>query len=117
MRKEPGGAALPLRVTQSPASTADLALDKADFLIAPAVAIGGVLLWRRSALGYAAGLALLFQSSMLFVGLIVFMLLQPWLTGARFHVRDTVVVAGIGSAAFIPLALFVRGVQRQGSRQ
>jgi hypothetical protein len=89
---------------------AEVALHITDFLISPAWFIGGVLLWRRRAAGYAMGLGLLFQGSMLFVGLIVFLLLQPILTGAPFAPVDVVVTFIMGLAAFIPFALFVRGV-------
>ncbi len=41
---------------------------------------GGALLLGRRPLGYAGGLGLLFVGSMLFVGLLVFLLLQPILT-------------------------------------
>lgn len=82
----------------------------ADFLIAPALVIGGVLLWRRKDLGYVTGLGLLFQASMLFVGLIILLLLQPFLTAAPFVLTDVVVVLVLGMICFVPFALFVRGV-------
>ena len=82
----------------------------ADFVLS-VVWIGvGVQLWRRRALGYTLGAGLLFQASMLFVGLIAYFLLQPGLTGAPLPVVDILVVAGMGLLCFIPLALFTRGV-------
>ena len=56
------------------------------------------------------GLGLLFQSSMLFIGLIIFLLLQPFLTAAPFVLTDVVVIFIMGLICFIPFALFVRGV-------
>jgi hypothetical protein len=88
----------------------ELAPNISDIVVAPALVIGGLLLWRRKALGYVAGLGLLFQASMLFIGLIVFLLVQPFLTGAPFALLDVVVVAILGLICFVPLALFVRGV-------
>ena len=88
----------------------ELATSVSDFVIMPAWVIGGVLLWRREALGYVAGLGLLFQGCMLFIGLICFMLLQPLLTGAPFIPVDVAVVSIMGLVTFVPFALFVRGV-------
>jgi hypothetical protein len=56
------------------------------------------------------GLGLLFQGSMLFIGLIIFFLLQPFLTNDSFVLSSVVVVFVLGLICFIPLALFVRGV-------
>lgn len=83
-----------------------------DFFISPAMMIGGVQLWRGKDLGYAAGLGLLFQASMLFVGLIVFLLLQPALTGAAFAPVDVIVVAVMGVVCSIPFGLYLRAAIR-----
>jgi CHASE2 domain-containing sensor protein len=88
----------------------ELALHISDFLIAPAWVIGGMLLWRRKEFGYVIGLGLLFQASMLFIGLIIFLLLQPFLTAVPFALVDVVVIFIMGLICFIPFALFVRGV-------
>ena len=82
----------------------------ADFLISPAMIIGGLTLWRRKALGYVSALGLLFQLSMLFIGLIIFMILQPLITSAPFILTDIVVVFIMGLVCFIPFGLFIRGV-------
>lgn len=88
----------------------ELATNTADFFIAPAWVIGGILLWRRKEFGYVAGLGLLFQASMLFIALIIFLLLQPFLTTAPFVITDVMVVFTMGLICFVPFALFVRGV-------
>lgn len=88
----------------------DLAVLASDLLTAPAWVIGGIFLWRREPLGYAAGTALLFLISTLFVGLIVFMLVQPVLTHAPFRLADVLVIFVMGLITFIPTGLFVRGV-------
>ncbi len=97
-------------ISQTPITETELALHIADFLIVPAWVIGGVLLWRCKEFGYVIGLGLLFQASMLFIGLIVFLLLQPFLTSAQFVLVDVVVIFSMGLVCFIPFALFVRGV-------
>jgi hypothetical protein len=97
-------------ISQTPIPAAERATLITDLLITPAWIVGGVLLWRRRALGYAVGTGLLYQASMLFIGLIVFMLLQPLLTDAPFMVVDTVVVSIMGLIFFVPFGLFIRGI-------
>ena len=97
-----------------PLPNADVALNTADLLITPAWLLGGVLLWRRRALGYSAGLALLFQACMLFVGLIVVLLLQPALTGAPLALVDILVVAAMSMVAFVPFIRYLRGIRSVG---
>jgi len=88
----------------------ELALHIADFLITPAWVVCGVLLWQRKAFGYVAGLGLLFQASMLFIGLIIVLLLRPFLTAAPFSLVDVVVIFVMGLICFIPFTLFIRGL-------
>jgi hypothetical protein len=96
--------------SQTPLAITELALNVTDFLITPAWVIGGLLLWRRRVLGYVTGLGLLFQASMLFIGLIFVMILTPFITQAQFAPGDVLVVLIMGMVCFIPLGLFVRGV-------
>jgi hypothetical protein len=56
------------------------------------------------------GTGLLFQASMLFIGLIAILLLLPLLTAAPFLPLDTIVVFVMGLVCFVPFALFLRGV-------
>lgn len=100
-------------LTGSALPETDLAVNVPDTLISPALMIVGIALWRHKALGYVAGLGLLFQASMLFVGLIVFLLLQPILTTAPFVLSDVIVVFVMGLICSIPFALFIRGVNRK----
>jgi len=82
----------------------------ADVLLAPAWVIAGVFLWRKKAFGYVAGAELLFQLSMLFIGLFVYFALQPVLEGLPFPVDDFVAVFTMSLVCFVPFGLFVRGV-------
>jgi len=102
--------------SRTPMAETDLALNAVDYLVAPALVIGGVLLWHRKAFGYVAGLGLLFQASMLFIGLIVVLILQPFLTAAEFALVDVVVVFVLGLICFVPFALFARGVVSSSHR-
>jgi len=92
------------------ASEAEVAVYVVDFLITPAWIVGGVLLWRRKPLGYVAGLGLLFQASILFIGLVMYMILRPFTTGEQFVLGDALVISVMGLIFFIPFGLFVRGV-------
>ena len=82
----------------------------ADLVISPMMVVGGVQLWRSKAFGYTAGLGLLFQASMLFIGLIILMILQPILTAAPFLLVDVIVVAVMGLICFVPFGMYLRGV-------
>jgi hypothetical protein len=98
-------------VHQTPIARAEFAVSVADSLIAPLWIIGGVILIFRKPFGYVAALGLLTQASLLFIGLIVFLLLQPFFTGVPVHWRDVVLIFAMGSVCFVPLILFVRGIE------
>mgnify|MGYP000924437157 CR=1 FL=1 len=80
----------------------------ADLLITPLWVLGGVWLWRKRPLGYATGAGLLFQASMLFVGLLAFFILQPFVAGVPFPLVDFVVILVMGLVVFIPFGLFAQ---------
>jgi len=109
-----GGIAGALANGDEPAGP-ELALQTADFIVCFAWIIGGVLLWRRQCLGYVSGTGLLFQASMLFVGLLAVLLLQPLLSEGPLALTDIVTVAVMSLVSFVPLGLFVRGVSRSES--
>lgn len=82
----------------------------ADVILSLLWIAGGILLLRSAPLGFVSGLGLLFTASMLFLGLILFLLLQPLLTDATFVISDFLVVFLMGLICFIPFVLFARGV-------
>ena len=82
----------------------------ADLLVTPLWVVTGIMLWLRRPFGHAAGPGLLFQASMLFAGLLVFFIVQPFIASVRFPVEDFVAVMAMGLFCFIPFGLFVRGV-------
>ena len=82
----------------------------ADLVTTPAWIAGGILLWRKQPLGYLSGVGLLFQASMLFVGLLFFFILQPILYAVSFPASDFAVILLMGLFFFIPFGLFVRGI-------
>jgi len=91
-------------------TSTDLAVNVSDFITSPALIIGGIALWRHNKLGYVVGLGLLFQTSMLFIGLIMFLILQPLLTEEPFSALDVIVVFIMGLVSFMPFAFFLLGV-------
>lgn len=97
-------------LNRTPLATTEIALNITDLIIAPAFIIGGLLLWRRVAFGYVSGLGLLFQASMLFIGLILVLIIRPFITTAQFALVDVLVVLLMGLVCFVPFALYVRGV-------
>lgn len=96
------------------AGMAEFGVLVADGLTTPFWILGGLHLWRRSQLGYLSGTGLLFQASMLFVGLLAFFILQPFVAGIPFPLEDFVVILLMGLVVFIPFGLFLRGVQAKG---
>lgn len=92
------------------AITPELATTLADLVTTPVWAAAGVLLWRRHPYGYAAAPGLLFQSSLLFAGLLVYFLLQPALTGAAFPLADFIVILAMSLVCFVPLGRMVTGI-------
>ena len=82
----------------------------------PALIIGGASLWQRKAFGYAVGLGMLFNASMLFIGLVVFLLIQPLFTSVPFALGDVVVILLMGLICYIPTGLFIQGVLKDRSR-
>jgi hypothetical protein len=93
----------------------DLAVHISDFVISSFLVIGGIQLWRQKAFGYVSGLGLLFQASMLFIGLIIFLIIEPLLTTKPFLFLDIIVVSIMGLIGFIPLTLFIRGVMTKNN--
>jgi hypothetical protein len=95
-------------------ATVNLALELpvivADFGLSIAWIVVGVQLWRQRALGYKLGAGMLFQGSMLFVGVIAYFLLQPALAGTPLAVADIAVLAATSLLCFIPLARVGRGI-------
>jgi hypothetical protein len=62
------------------------------------------------------GLGLLFQTSILFIELIVFLIIQPLLTSSPFLSVDILVVFIMGLICFIPFVFFMRGIGVKDNR-
>ncbi len=97
------------RLNQAVLPLTEIGVSIADIVISILWIIGGIMLIRIKPLGYIAGLGLLFAASMLFVGLIIILIIQPVLTTAPFSPIDIIVVALMGLILSIPFFLFLRG--------
>ncbi len=98
------------------AGMAEFGVLVADGLTTPFWILGGLSLWRKQPWGYISGAGLLFQASMLFVGLLVFFILQPFVAGTPFPLEDFIVILVMGLIVFVPFGLFVRGVVSSTTR-
>jgi hypothetical protein len=82
----------------------------ADFLVViPTCLATGILLWRRKALGYVAGVGVLLQYSLLFFGLVAVLAFPALYDGSLVAVGDIMSMLACGLLCAILLALFVRG--------
>jgi hypothetical protein len=104
------GSLLDPLLTGAPVAISDRALHIADLIIAPALVIGGLLLWRRRPLGYVAGVGLLFQVNMLFVGVIAVLILQPLFSSEPLRLDEIGVLAVMWLVGLIPFVLFARSI-------
>jgi hypothetical protein len=81
-----------------------------DIVVAsPPLIIVGLLMLRRKALGYVAGMGLLLLCCMLFIGLVPIMVIQALLKDLPIDVIGIVIVLVSGMICFIPFTLFFRG--------
>jgi hypothetical protein len=88
----------------------------ADMVLSALWIASGVTLLLRRPMGYASGMAALFVGCALFLGLMLFMLLQPLITEAPFDPVGLLVVFAMGLVCFVPAGLFMRGVLLQGKQ-
>ena len=96
-------------IKRSPIDASELAVRCTDVLLSPSWIIGGLLLWRRKALGYVVGLGLWFQASMLFIGLIALFVLQSLIFRDHIRTGDVLVIFAMGLFCIVPFAFFARG--------
>jgi hypothetical protein len=92
------------------AGMAEFGVLVADGLTTPFWILGGLYLWRKQPLGYVSGAGLLFQASMLFIGLLIYFILQPFVAGVSFPLEDFIVILVMGLVVFVPFGRFVRGI-------
>ena len=94
-------------------SPVELPVWLADFVVlAPAWIMGGLLLWRREALGYVAGAGLLLVGCMLFLGAIFSLVYTALLTATPLDLAGIFIMLIASLVCVVPFALFARGILR-----
>jgi len=95
---------------QMPLPLTEIGLAVADVVLSGLLIAGGVLLLRRRALGFVSGLGLLFAASTLFIGLLIYFILQPFVSDVYFAWIDFLVVLLMSLICFVPFGLYVRAI-------
>jgi hypothetical protein len=91
----------------------DRAVAVADLLVSSLWITGGILLLRHRPLGYSAGLGLLTAASSLFVGLVLYLLLNPLLTALPFDTVGIITLLPMSLIALVPNYLFWKGASQR----
>jgi hypothetical protein len=81
-------------------------------MVIPTCLVGGLLLWRRQALGYVGGAGLLLMYSLLFAGLIPVLVFPTFYNAAPLPVIDIVAILVWCVMCFVPFVFFVRGIAK-----
>jgi len=95
---------------QTPLPITEIGLAVADGTLSVLMIVGGILLLRRQALGFVSGLGLLFAASTLFIGLLIYFILEPMVSEAPFALVDFIVVLLMSLICFVPFGLYVRAI-------
>jgi len=97
-------------ITGIPLPLGEQVSSMADLVVSSLWIGGGILLLLDKGLGYTAGLGLLIAASSLFVGLILFFIIGPFVTNQPFDLIAVITVLLMGVVCFIPSGLYLRGV-------
>ena len=87
-----------------------------DFVLSPALIVGGIMLWQRKALGYVVGAALLFQFVALTIGIIPVVVIQALILDNPIDVVSLVVIVIFAALSILLLRFFVRGATSDRSQ-
>jgi len=95
---------------QVPVGAVEISSWIADFSVAvPALLLVGIQLWRRQALGYAAGAGLLLGYGVLALSLLPFFVIQASRSAMPIDVGGIAAILVMAVLCFIPFTFFVRG--------
>jgi hypothetical protein len=92
-------------------TTPEIALNISDMTFSLVWVGCGISFWRRRSLGYLTSLGLLYQLSMLFLGLIVVFLIQPLIFNSPLATFDLIILALMSLIAVIPFWLFLKALK------
>ena len=107
------------RASQS-ISMPEVGVSVADMLLSVFLLVGGILFFLRKPLGYANGPGMLFAAMLLFIGVLLFVIVQPLLSDAIFSWNDLIVLGSMAIICLIPFGLMTRGIllsQKGGTAQ
>ncbi len=97
-------------INKTNADVLTLALWIDDLLImCPVMIIGGILLWRKKALGYIAGFGILLAYGLLSLGLVPVLTFKANYNSVPVGIVDIIVVVVMGLICLVPLIFFIRG--------
>jgi len=95
---------------RSPVELVEVASWIADFSVAvPALLLVGIQLWRRKALGYAAGAGLLLGYGLLALSVVPFFVQPALYDTAQLDIGGLAAILVMAMLCFIPFTFFVRG--------
>jgi hypothetical protein len=96
---------------QTPLPISEIGLAVADVTLSILFIVGGFFLLQRRAPGFVSSLGLLFTASTLFIGLLIYFILQPFLSDVFFAWVDFLVVLFMSLICFVPFGFFVRAIR------
>ena len=96
---------------QNRLSTFEIGLAVADVTLSILFIFAGLMLLFGKSLGFVSGLGLLFTASTLFIGLLIYLILQPFLSDVYFAWVDFLVVLVMSLICFVPFGFYVRAVR------
>ena len=94
-------------------SAPEIALNITDFLFSLVWIICGIAFLRHKTLGYLTALGMLYLGFMLFAGLIVVLIIQPWITGEPLAVFDLAILAVMSLIVVLPFWVFIRALRNK----
>ena len=89
----------------------EIALNSADIVFSLVWISCGIALLRRKPLGYVTSLGLLYQLSMLFIGLILVLIIQPIIMNEPLPIVDLIVLATMSLIVIVPFFIFVKALR------
>jgi hypothetical protein len=89
----------------------ELAVNISDMFVCSFWVVMGVLLLAKKHLGYSTIIGIYFQASFLFVGLILFLILNPIVCNVKFSAADLITIAIMSLICIIPFGFIVNKVK------
>jgi len=88
-------------------SLPDLAVSFADIFICIIWFLAGVLLLKKNKFGYSSIIGIYFQSSLLFLCLIGYLIIKPICANIKFEIIDSIVIWIMSLVCFVPYIILM----------